>query len=96
MADPKPTFSYLVSELAKRHPDLAFLHLVEPRVEGSVDRTVLSGEVFQHDICENESQADKLLSRMISSGRYGARDLSSAPVDTTVSSPWKSQRQRAI
>lgn len=55
MADPKPTFSYLVSELAKRHPDLAFLHLVEPRVEGSVDRTVLSGEVCQHDICEHES-----------------------------------------
>ena len=45
MADPIPTFSYLVAELAKRHPNLAFLHLVEPRVEGSMDRKVLQGEV---------------------------------------------------
>lgn len=45
MADPKPTFSYLVADLAKRHPNFAYIHLVEPRVEGSVDRTVLEGEV---------------------------------------------------
>ncbi|CAK5284574.1 unnamed protein product [Mycena citricolor] len=35
MADPLPTFSYVISELAKRHPDLAYLHLVEPRISGS-------------------------------------------------------------
>ncbi|KZV65274.1 FMN-linked oxidoreductase [Peniophora sp. CONT] len=29
--DPVPTFSYLVSELRRRHPDLAYLHVVEPR-----------------------------------------------------------------
>ena len=49
MADPKPTFSYLVSELARRHPNFAYVHLVEPRVQGSSDRTVLDGEVhFPH------------------------------------------------
>ena len=47
MADPKPTFSYIVSELAQRHPDFAYIHLVEPRVEGNVDRTVIDGEVSE-------------------------------------------------
>ncbi|KAJ8502676.1 hypothetical protein ONZ45_g11538 [Pleurotus djamor] len=32
MQDPKPTFSYFVSELARRFPDLAYIHVVEPRV----------------------------------------------------------------
>ena len=43
--DPKPTFSYIVSELVRRHPNFAYLHLIEPRVEGNIDRTVLEGEV---------------------------------------------------
>ena len=30
--DPIPQYSYLVSELAKRHSNLAYLHLVEPRI----------------------------------------------------------------
>lgn len=38
MSDPKPTFSYLVSQLRDRHPKLAYIHLVEPRVDGSVTR----------------------------------------------------------
>ncbi|KAJ8495925.1 hypothetical protein ONZ45_g12649 [Pleurotus djamor] len=32
MKDPKPTFSYFVSELARRFPDLSYIHVVEPRV----------------------------------------------------------------
>ncbi|KAK0447217.1 hypothetical protein EV421DRAFT_1929079 [Armillaria borealis] len=36
MQDPVPTFSYFVSEIKRRHPDLAYLHVVEPRV--AVDR----------------------------------------------------------
>ena len=31
MKDPIPTFTYLVTRLAELHPDLAFLHVVEPR-----------------------------------------------------------------
>ena len=38
MKDPKPTFAFLVSQLAERHPDLAYLHLIEPRVSGSETR----------------------------------------------------------
>lgn len=34
MGDPKPTFSYIVSQLVQRHPDLAYLHVVEPRIAG--------------------------------------------------------------
>ncbi|KAJ7106645.1 NADH:flavin oxidoreductase/NADH oxidase [Mycena epipterygia] len=32
--DPIPTFSYVVAQLATQHPDLAYLHLVEPRISG--------------------------------------------------------------
>ncbi|PCH37117.1 NADH:flavin oxidoreductase/NADH oxidase [Wolfiporia cocos MD-104 SS10] len=38
MSDPKPTFSHLVSSIAKQYPDFAYIHVVEPRVEGNVDR----------------------------------------------------------
>ncbi|KAK6978227.1 putative inactive dehydrogenase EasA [Favolaschia claudopus] len=37
MPDPLPTFSYLISQLAARHPTLAYIHLVEPRISGNVD-----------------------------------------------------------
>ena len=37
MADPKPTFAYLVSEAKERFPNLAYLHAVEPRVAGDGD-----------------------------------------------------------
>ncbi|KZV65445.1 FMN-linked oxidoreductase [Peniophora sp. CONT] len=29
--DPIPTFTYLVTELRRRHPDMAYLHVIEPR-----------------------------------------------------------------
>jgi len=32
MKDPKPTFSYLVQQIAARYSDLAYIHLVEPRM----------------------------------------------------------------
>jgi NADPH2 dehydrogenase len=48
MADPKPGFSHLVSEIARRQPSFAYIHLVEPRlgVEGNmlVDRETGEGE----------------------------------------------------
>ncbi|KAK7030476.1 hypothetical protein VNI00_014063 [Paramarasmius palmivorus] len=37
MADPKPTFSYLAKELKDRHPKLAYLHVVEPRIAADHD-----------------------------------------------------------
>ena len=45
MADPKPTFSYIVKELADRFTNLAYIHVVEPRVEGNNDRVPDAGEV---------------------------------------------------
>ncbi|KAI0673191.1 NADH:flavin oxidoreductase/NADH oxidase [Trametes maxima] len=44
MPDPVPTFEYLVSRLVADHPDLAFLHVVEPGVSGSSDMVPQSGE----------------------------------------------------
>lgn len=38
MKDPKPTFSHLVTQLRENHPNLAYLHIVEPRVDGSISR----------------------------------------------------------
>jgi NADPH2 dehydrogenase len=33
-------FSYLVAELRRRHPNFAYLHVVEPCVQGHLDRAV--------------------------------------------------------
>ncbi len=38
--NPVPVFSYLVEELRRRHPNFGYLHVIEPRVRGSVDRVV--------------------------------------------------------
>jgi NADPH2 dehydrogenase len=40
MADPLPTFTYLISSIRERHPDFAYLHMVEPRIDGSQDRSI--------------------------------------------------------
>lgn len=37
MDDPKPTFSYFVSRLRDGYPKLAYLHLIEPRVDGDTN-----------------------------------------------------------
>lgn len=51
MADPVPQYSYLVREIANRHPNLAYIHIVEPRVTGGgVDR-----EAASHEVCEASS-----------------------------------------
>ncbi|KAJ7620228.1 hypothetical protein FB45DRAFT_754645 [Roridomyces roridus] len=39
MVDPVPTFAHLVSEIKTLYPDLAYLHLIEPRVSGDDDAT---------------------------------------------------------
>jgi NADPH2 dehydrogenase len=38
MPDPVPQFSHLVTALRASYPNLAFLHVVEPRVDGSKDK----------------------------------------------------------
>ncbi|RDB16613.1 putative inactive dehydrogenase EasA [Hypsizygus marmoreus] len=36
MVDPKPTFSYVVGELCARYPNLSYIHVIEPRANGTV------------------------------------------------------------
>ena len=38
MRDPKPTFSYLVSQIKERYPNLAYIHIVESRIYGGSTR----------------------------------------------------------
>ena len=45
MADPVPTFSYIVNRLIESYPDLAYLHLVEPGISGAEDASFLKEEV---------------------------------------------------
>ncbi|KZT71212.1 NADH:flavin oxidoreductase/NADH oxidase [Daedalea quercina L-15889] len=44
MADAKPTFAYLVSQLVDRYSDLAYIHVIEPRVSSYMPREVQPGE----------------------------------------------------
>lgn len=37
MPDPQPTFAYLATALRDKHPKLAYLHVIEPRVHGDSD-----------------------------------------------------------
>ncbi len=45
MADPVPTFSYLVSRLARDHNNLAYLHIIEPGYSGNLDTVAKAYEV---------------------------------------------------
>ncbi|KAK0199331.1 hypothetical protein DFS33DRAFT_1268691 [Desarmillaria ectypa] len=38
MKDPIPTFSYFVSKIKEKHPDLSYIHVVEPRIDGAETR----------------------------------------------------------
>ncbi|KAJ7633144.1 NADH:flavin oxidoreductase/NADH oxidase [Roridomyces roridus] len=52
MADPIPTFCYVISEIKRLHPKLAYLHLIEPRInadataETTAENAAQSNEVF--------------------------------------------------
>ncbi|OCH84792.1 NADH:flavin oxidoreductase/NADH oxidase [Obba rivulosa] len=68
MADPKPQFAHLVQQLKARHPGLAYVHLVEPRVAGNDEREPAAGE-------SNDFIRDIWLPQpLISAGGY-TRDL---------------------
>ncbi|KAF8057173.1 hypothetical protein FPV67DRAFT_1456400 [Lyophyllum atratum] len=44
MDDPIPQFSHFVSVLRRRQPDLAYLHVIDPRISGNVERTLAARE----------------------------------------------------
>lgn len=37
MADPIPTYTYLVSKLRDSYPDMAYIHVIQPRLFGGSD-----------------------------------------------------------
>jgi len=47
MTDPVPQFTHLVQSIANNHPDMAYIHVIEPRVNGSEDRNL--AEIGQHE-----------------------------------------------
>ncbi|PBK63884.1 NADH:flavin oxidoreductase/NADH oxidase [Armillaria solidipes] len=49
MDDPIPTFSYLVTKIAQHHVDLAYLHVIEPRVSGILIREDVPGAHESND-----------------------------------------------
>ncbi|KAF9025579.1 NADH:flavin oxidoreductase/NADH oxidase [Hymenopellis radicata] len=44
MDDPKPTYTYLVTQIKERFPNLAYIHVVEPRVSGVFTRETFPKE----------------------------------------------------
>ncbi|KAI0696527.1 putative NADPH2 dehydrogenase chain OYE2 [Cytidiella melzeri] len=44
MKDPVPTFTYLVQQLVNNHPNLSYIHVIEPRVTGDSDQEVNNRE----------------------------------------------------
>ncbi|EPQ52977.1 NADH flavin oxidoreductase/NADH oxidase [Gloeophyllum trabeum ATCC 11539] len=41
MADPRPTFTYIIQAIKERFPRFAYIHVTEPRVMGGADREVV-------------------------------------------------------
>ncbi|KAJ7293870.1 hypothetical protein C8J57DRAFT_1444943 [Mycena rebaudengoi] len=62
--DPKPTYTYFVTQLRERYPDLAYLHVVEPRVNGAETVEVKAG--YSNDFIR-DIWGDR---RLISAGGY--------------------------
>ncbi|KAJ7131360.1 FMN-linked oxidoreductase [Mycena epipterygia] len=73
MQDPKPTFTYLVSQLVKRHPELAYIHVIEPRIDATTLRDVVPAG-WTNDIFRDIWVSPQSNRRFISAGGY-TRDL---------------------
>ena len=60
MPDPRPTFAYLATALRDKHPRMAYLHVVEPRVSGIADAVPSEGanNDFLREIW-NEDEGDE-------------------------------------
>lgn len=50
MVNPVPTYTALVEYLKSSHPDLAYIHVVEPEVEGKRVGDVVHSNTFIHDL----------------------------------------------
>ncbi|TFK36209.1 hypothetical protein BDQ12DRAFT_687024 [Crucibulum laeve] len=79
MADPKPTYSHLITQLVHSHPTLAYVHLVEPRSDAprtgppAVADEFLTGgpkNDFIRNIWNSPDSAAGAGRRLISAGGY--------------------------
>lgn len=70
VTDPVPTFSYLVFSLLAAHPELAFNHVIEPRVDGSSDRTGEISDSEQNEFIREIVQKAGGCTKIISAGGY--------------------------
>ncbi|KAJ7617324.1 hypothetical protein FB45DRAFT_992774 [Roridomyces roridus] len=61
MADPKPTFTYLVSKIKAAHPDFAYIHLVEPRISGSSDDADTYGPMASNHFLKNVWRGKRII-----------------------------------
>jgi NADPH2 dehydrogenase len=62
---PKPTYTHLVTQLCDRYPELAYLHVVEPRVDGSETLDIIK-DGYSNDFIR-DIWGDR---RLISAGGY--------------------------
>ena len=66
MQDPIPTFSHLFSTILTDHPELAYVHAVEPRADGDHSRTtpisVHENNDFIRDIVREKGRGTKFIS----------------------------------
>ncbi|KAJ7176904.1 hypothetical protein C8R46DRAFT_1174338 [Mycena filopes] len=69
MKDPKPTFTHLARELVKRHPELAYMHAVEPRVDATTRRAFVP-EGWSNDFLREIWVSPLSKRRFISAGGY--------------------------
>ncbi|KAG6855543.1 hypothetical protein H0H87_001316 [Tephrocybe sp. NHM501043] len=83
MSDPKPTFSYIVGELRKRFPNLSYIHVIEPRANGTITVEHIpagqSNDFIREIWGSGDGQNDR---RLISAGGY-TRPLGIAQADVT-------------
>ncbi|KAF8151841.1 FMN-linked oxidoreductase, partial [Mycena galopus ATCC 62051] len=69
MEDPKPTFAYLVAQILERHPQFAYIHSIEPRVDATTLRPVIP-EGWSNDFLRDIWLSPESERRFISSGGY--------------------------
>ncbi len=96
MKDPIPQFTYVVEQLAARHPNLAYIQAVEPRVNGNIDREVQSGEVRVFPSQSISVSLTTSSSPMTSFGRFGTLVRSLLLEGITGSLLWRLWRKEAI
>ncbi|KAJ7157621.1 NADH:flavin oxidoreductase/NADH oxidase [Mycena crocata] len=66
MADPKPTYTYLVTQIRDRHPNLSYLHIVEPYAHTRSGAVAQPGERPSNDFVR-EIWGNR---RIVSAGGY--------------------------